>query len=30
MGEYGRQQVELRFSPARMAEDMARVYARLA
>jgi glycosyltransferase involved in cell wall biosynthesis len=30
MGEYGRQQVELRFSPARMAEDMARVYAGLA
>jgi glycosyltransferase involved in cell wall biosynthesis len=30
MGEYGRQQVELRFSPARMAEDMARLYTGLA
>jgi glycosyltransferase involved in cell wall biosynthesis len=30
MGEYGRQQVELRFTPARMARDMAAVYDRLA
>jgi glycosyltransferase involved in cell wall biosynthesis len=30
MGEYGRQQVEQRFAPARMAEDLAQVYARLA
>jgi glycosyltransferase involved in cell wall biosynthesis len=26
MGEYGRQQVEQRFSPGRMAEDVGRVY----
>lgn len=26
MGEYGRQQVELRFTPKRLAEDVARVY----
>jgi len=30
MGEYGRKQVELRFSPDRMARDMAAVYDRLA
>jgi glycosyltransferase involved in cell wall biosynthesis len=29
MGEYGRQQVETRFSPGRLAEDVARVYLRL-
>ena len=30
MGEYGRQQVEARFTPGRMANDVARVYASLA
>lgn len=29
MGEYGRKQVETRFHPARLAHDMARVYARV-
>ena len=29
MGEYGRQQVEARFNPQRLASDIARVYAGL-